>query len=304
MDDYNPINLSSSQNIYVSELLSIITPNIMDGFNDIFKESCKLCTENEEDEKYLMTFQNFISKIPLWSPDIIETEVARIREVSHCSYLDNLLTGVHIIQLKALTCVRVGSHQKKIDIIIPKMTDFIHKVYINTYRKLYTNVYLFERDITPLLYHKNQREFELLVQFATLDAIRETIPIEQILRTYMDTSMEEDIELLDEEPVKEESSKEEPVKEEDPTKEEPIKFETITFDDTDHSVDISGNEEHIIVPKDISSLEKSALKSAEREPNTIDDEDEKMIIGETLNNNLQVEVMSPSSIIGDIEILS
>ena len=37
-------------------------------------------------------------------------------------------------QLKALTCVRVGQNEKNVDINIPKFSDFIHRVYINTAR--------------------------------------------------------------------------------------------------------------------------------------------------------------------------
>ena len=73
----------------------------------------------------------------------------RIEVVSGCKYLEDLITCVHIIQLKALTCIRVGLKQKKIDIDIPSIDKFIHKVYINVARKLYSNVYLFEQDLYP-----------------------------------------------------------------------------------------------------------------------------------------------------------
>ena len=75
---------------------------------------------------------------------------------SNCGYLNDLISCVHIIQLKSLTCMRVGNKQKKIDINVPSLTDFIHKVYINTARKLYTNIYLFEKNITPLTDSKTQ----------------------------------------------------------------------------------------------------------------------------------------------------
>ena len=37
----------------------------------------------------------------------------RIVENSGCGYLEDLITCVHIVQLKALTCVRVGQKQKE-----------------------------------------------------------------------------------------------------------------------------------------------------------------------------------------------
>ena len=60
--------------------------------------------------------------------------------------------------------MRVGQKQKKIDINIPKLDEFIHKTYINVARKVYKNVYLFELNLPPLQVQKNHREIEIIVQ--------------------------------------------------------------------------------------------------------------------------------------------
>jgi hypothetical protein len=133
-----------------------------------------------------MTFQNFISRVPKWNPDIIERERNRICEKSGCTYLEDLVVCIHIIQLKILTAIRVGQKQKKIEINIPKLDDFIHKIYINVARKLYKNVYLFELGIQPLQIQKNHRELEMMVQECILNTLRESIPVESILKAYMD----------------------------------------------------------------------------------------------------------------------
>lgn len=44
--------------------------------------------------------------------------------------------------------MRVGQKQKKNDIKIPKLEDFVHMVYINVARKVSKNVYLFELNIS------------------------------------------------------------------------------------------------------------------------------------------------------------
>jgi len=93
-----------------------------------------------------------------------------------------------------LTAVRVGYKQKKINISIPKLDDFIHKVYINSCRKVYSNVYLFELNTQPLQVQKNNRELELIIQDCILNTIRESIPVESILRAYLDETMEEHVE--------------------------------------------------------------------------------------------------------------
>ena len=190
MDDFVLSNLQESRNEWCSRLISIFTPLVIEGIRSILKESWNLCVTNNETEKYLMTFQNLLSRIPKWNSTIIEEERNRIIERSGCNYLEDLITCVHIIQLKVLTCIRVGNRQKKIDISMPKLDNFIHKIYINSARKIYMNVYLFEKNITPLQAQKNNRELEIIVQECILITIRESIPTESIIRAYMDESVE------------------------------------------------------------------------------------------------------------------
>jgi len=194
MDDFNVASLQESRNEWVSRLINILSPFIHEGFKSIYTEAFKMCIEADEEDKYLMTFQNFISRIPKWNDEMIQSEVKRILETSSCGYIDDLITCVHVIQLKALTCVRVGKKQKKIDLNIPKLKDFLHKVYIHVARKLYTNIYLFEKDLPPLQVQKNNREFEIIIKECVVNAVRDSIPVEHILRSYLEESVEEEVE--------------------------------------------------------------------------------------------------------------
>jgi hypothetical protein len=193
MDDFNVSSLHESKNEWGARLLTILTPVMIEGFQSIFDEAHKLCKTNDEMSKYLMTFQNLITRIPKWNPAIIEGERLRIVEKSGCHYLEDLITCVHIIQLKLLTAMRAGQKQKKIDINVPKVCDFVHKAYIHAARKIYKNVYLYELNIPPLQVQKNNREIEILIQESVLNAVRESIPVESILRAYLDESVEDDI---------------------------------------------------------------------------------------------------------------
>jgi len=190
MDDYTSNTLTDSKNEWSIILMNHLTPHIIDGFRSIFNESVQLCTENDEEEKYLMTFQNLLARIPKWNQSIIDTEKARIIQLCNCSYLEDILTCVHIIQLKILSCVRVGSETKKVSIDIPDFSAFVHKTYTNIARKLYSNIYLFEIDIPPLETQKRNREFEHMVQICIMNTIRDRIPIETLLRQYIDETQE------------------------------------------------------------------------------------------------------------------
>ena len=69
----------------------------------------------------------------------------------------------------------------------------MHKCYISYARKLYSNVYLFENNVLPLNYQKNMREAELMCQESILNVIRENMPVETILRAYIDETVDEEI---------------------------------------------------------------------------------------------------------------
>jgi len=196
MDDFVLSNLHEARNEWCSRLVSIFTPLVVEGIKSIFNEAWKLCAETDEIGKYLMTFQNLLSRIPKWNSVIVEEERKRIIERSGCNYLEDLITCVHIIQLKVLTSIRVGNKQKKIDISIPKLDAFIHKVYIHVARKVYSNVYLFEKSISSLAIQKNMRELEIIVQECILTSIRDSIPTEEIIRAYMDESVEHEEEVI------------------------------------------------------------------------------------------------------------
>ena len=198
MDDYSIASLNESKNEWSARLVNILTPCIIDGLKSIFNEAIILCNNNDEQDKYLMTFQTFLGRIPNWNKNMIIDEKKRIQETSNCGYLEDLITCVHIIQLKALSCIRVGTKQKKIDIDIPSVDDFIHKVYIFSARKIYTNIYLFEKNISPLSIQKNNRELENIIKECILETIRDTIPVELLLRAYMDETEEEVVEVKEE----------------------------------------------------------------------------------------------------------
>ena len=201
MDDYSVTSLYESKNEWATRLVNILTPLVQEGFRSIFDEAVKLCVGNKEQDKYLMTFQNLLSRVPKWNPTIIKEETSRIKERSSCGYLEDLITCVHIIHLKCMTVMRVGSKQKKVDIKIPQLSEFIHKIYVNTARKLYSNVYIFERGIQPLHTQRNNREFEIIVKECIYNTIRDNIPVEDLIKMYLEETIEDVVEVTENEEV-------------------------------------------------------------------------------------------------------
>jgi hypothetical protein len=267
--------------------------------------------------------------VPKWNTAIIEQEATRIVEKSGCNHIEELITCVHIVQLKMLTCMRAGSKQKKIDIAIPKLSEFIHKVYINTARKVYLNAFLFEKSKQQLQIQKHNRQLEIIVKECILNTVRESIPIEHLLKVYMeDEFIEEDTEVVDTEeiisqdPVVDEEKEEEintQQEQDEPAPppaaaalEEPgltTKRQTITFDDIDRvRVLDSDSEQHaetlVNAPKTLERLEEISIRNfAKRKEEDEyddggddDDSNDTLRIGDPVNlGDLDVDVFSLDS---------
>ena len=327
MDDFNVSSLHESKNEWSARLLTILTPLIIDGYKSILDEAVKLCIENNERDKYLMTFQNFISRVPKWNSTIIEQERKRIIDKSGCSYLEDLVSCVHIIQLKILTAMRVGQKQKRIDINIPKLDDFVHKIYINVARKIYKNVYLFELSIPPLQIQKNHRELEIIIQECILNTLRESIPVESILKAYMDETVEEEVQETVEEKIIHEPTPVNASSLEIPSQQPQTEInsnnidtgdKTLKFNDLDMVRDENNKVENIPAPKSIDRLEEiSELRNIQRKSQLEEEEDDNDFYGGKLNisdqhielNNLDVHNIDqdlnllPELLLDDIEVL-
>lgn len=320
MDDFILTNLYESRNEWCCRLINIFTPLIIEGIQSIFNESWNLCIENGEVNKYLMTFQNLLSRIPKWNSIIVEEERNRIIERSGCKYLEDLITCVHIIQLKVLTSIRVGNKQKKIDITIPKLDIFIHKVYIAVARKIYSNVYLFEKNTNHLTIQRNNRELEKIVQECILKTVQESIPTAEIIRAYLDSSVETEEEVIIEDlntPVvntnsnnnsetsNENNSIKESNKEEVKVKEEPIPeiipaiqninnenvTTKLTFNDIDSILDENNKVHDVIIPKSIEEIERKNMEKYLIEDN---DDDERYS-----DNNGRIKIFENDNLVLD-----
>jgi hypothetical protein len=325
MDDFSVSSLHESKNEWCARLLTILTPCIISGFNSIFNESWKLCSENDEEDKYLMTFQNLITQVPKWGNSTVEEEVKRIIETSGCGYINDLITCVHVIHLKLLTSVRVGNQQKKIDLQIPKLNVFIHNCYTQSARKIYTNVYLFDKFSNSLQKQKNNRELEIIIQECILTTIRDSLPIEHILKNYIEETVEEEVieEVLEEkiekkeEPVQEDIKKEVDVKKEadvkdktggstpatdeekdnvflkvitepEPENSENSENQSIQFNNTDSILTGKDEKEEVEAPKSVDFLEElSKKREIENRLNQEDDDedDEKLVLGDDIPLN-------------------
>ena len=202
---------------YTRQLCVFLVPSLESFFLELLEEARK---ESPTPQKVLWHFQNLLQSIPDWNQDKVNRETERLQKDCNCDYLEELLTAVFIAHTKVLSAIRLTTKQKKLQITIPKIDHFLHRVLSDSARSLWTNAFLFA-DTNNIEKQKNLRQVSSLLQESVLQGIRGLLPVKSILREYLYDNDEKDkddslsIEEDDEEAVAEE--KPSPVAEEKPS---------------------------------------------------------------------------------------
>lgn len=190
MDDFIPQTLNESLNEWCARLVNVLTPRVVENLWKLLEEARRTAIDAKQLDKYLLSFQQLLQFVPKWSMAQVEEVRKHIIQKSGCNHLEELITCAHIILTKALVCARPGNRQKQLNVSIPKIDAFIHKVFIKSAGHAYRNAYLFEKEVAKLQYQRNMHDLEKLVHRAILDAIRENIPEEEIIRSFLDENYE------------------------------------------------------------------------------------------------------------------
>ena len=134
--------------------------------------------------KILWQFQTMLQGIPDWNQDKVIRETEKLQKDCPCDYLEELITAVFIAHTKVLSAIRLTTKQKKLQITIPKIDHFLHRVLSECARTLWTNAYLFA-DSSSIEKQKNLRQVSSLLNDSVLQAIRALLPVKSILREYL-----------------------------------------------------------------------------------------------------------------------
>lgn len=141
--------------------------------------------------KILWQFQTMLQGIPDWNQDKVIRETDKLQKDCPCDYLEELITAVFIAHTKVLSAIRLTTKQKKLQITIPKIDHFLHRVLSECARTLWTNAYLFA-DSSSIEKQKNLRQVSSLLNDSVLQAIRALLPVKSILREYLHDDDEDD----------------------------------------------------------------------------------------------------------------
>tara|TARA_B100001287_G_scaffold271377_1_gene271585 strand:+ start:599 stop:2218 length:1620 start_codon:yes stop_codon:yes gene_type:complete len=186
MEELNTPIFAQAKVEYTKQLIDILYPHMFDGIKSIYDES-KVVYSSKTGTPILLLFRELLEKVPIWNSEIIDSECSRIINNSKCDWIDDLITAVFISHTKILTSIGPNQSFQKINLMIPKTSNFIHKSYINTARELWKNPYLFNENVPGHEYQRNSREIENIIKNCIENTIRNLLPIKEILKEHLES---------------------------------------------------------------------------------------------------------------------
>jgi hypothetical protein len=234
---------SEARNEYIKQLATWIVPPLVEFFR---KEYTTI--GSQAGRRVMTAFQTWCSEIPKWNQDVIDTNVGVLLDSCRCDYVEELMTAVFIAHTKMLTAIRVSTKQKKLQITLPKLDHFLHRVFVECARSFWKAPFLFSDELSPIEQQKNILHLESMCTEALSSAVRSLLPVKSILRDYLEDE-EEEIPVKAKKSRKEESDSEEDI---------PVKTKKTGKEESD-------SEEEIVKPVISSEESTKEIKEVEEE---------------------------------------
>ena len=174
----------------LNQLSSTILPSALDCMDSLYADS-KVETQGRNT---LKMFQEKLAKIPQWNNYQIDTEVGKC--VDRCGgCLDEMTAACFVATVKIISSVRLSKDSRKVSLKIPTNDVFVLSVYTNVAKRIYEDPYIYQEVVS-----RNDRRKDLLKRMDGVveETVKEMLPINQILKTYLNKNA---VDVMNGEPV-------------------------------------------------------------------------------------------------------
>jgi len=165
----------------------MVLPHVSEGIWSVYENARSICEKNDQIDQVLKTFQNLLTRIPVWTDEVLQAEVKRIVAASKCSYLDELLTGVLLSYLRAFAAIQYRSTQDSVEVEFerPPLPRFIHEYYKEVARRSWEHAYLFRTIGVPSEQQaRNRKQIDEILDAAFDTVLDSFLPWQSIVNTY------------------------------------------------------------------------------------------------------------------------
>jgi hypothetical protein len=170
-------------------LSRVLIPHVADGLWSIYDNAKTACIRNKQPGETLKTFQNLLTRVPQWTDEVLNQEVARIEKASKCEYMEDLLLGVFVSYIRAFASLQQSEEAHvNIEFDRPSLSKFIFTFYKGSARKCWSNAYLFKTiDVSSEQQSRNRRDIEIMLGSTLDEVIDSFIPWKDISKAYFQT---------------------------------------------------------------------------------------------------------------------
>ena len=174
--DQNLSVLVEAKSEYEGIMVRVMTPHMIKVFHEMFSEASRM----SKGRKVLQMFQTLLKEVPSWSNTMSRTRSSEI-EGTYSSFSE-LLAAVLVSNVKILSAVRLQAGNRKLSLKLPTNDVFIQTVYNNAAKDLYDDPFIFTE-----VQSEYERDKKLSDRFANIIrmTIKESVPVQEILTTYM-----------------------------------------------------------------------------------------------------------------------
>ena len=170
------------------------------GFNYIYSIAEQITLKDEKENgkikigfftnknMVLYNFQTLLKKIPSWNQETINKETNRL--LVGTPELKNIMCAIFIAIAKVLSNIKVSEEKEDtFTLTLPQLSRFIHKIYEKVAKNIYSNPYIFLKDVSLEQKRHNQHVLQDYIDNGIDVAIMDILPtdiIEELLASNED----------------------------------------------------------------------------------------------------------------------
>ncbi len=192
MEKFDAACLTDAKKEYTQRLVRKIKTPFSEKIFSILKEVKDECSENHEDENILFYFQNKLQKVPEWEDVKISQFTNFVIAQTKCDYIEELLQAVFIVHTKVLAVIQPSSSNKKSEIKLPSIEDFIFQAFINTAKEMWKFAYIFKKTNNSCEYQQNATLCEDKIAKVIVETIEDMLPVRDLLVEHVKEYIDDD----------------------------------------------------------------------------------------------------------------
>lgn len=169
--------LAVAQEEYMDKLNEILTPFLLTNFEQLYDQAIA----DSKGKNGLMRFQEYLRDVKTWNNSKIKERTDEIR--NSFSHIKELVAAVIVGYVKIMSAIRLNDvSSQKIPIKLPRLEDFIFRVYEKNAEAYYKDPYWFQQKLSEDEKLDKVLEINLKILKQVLKSI---VPLDKILDTYI-----------------------------------------------------------------------------------------------------------------------